>query len=100
MELLSRLFDLIWIGASIAFVYFLYRALAQDTPWPYLGWSLAAAFISKQIADALKDKKKQADYVDQLIERGYGREDANAAWRVASGGGSNLLRNLQQSDRK
>ena len=100
MELLSRLFDLIWIGASIAFVYFLYLALTQDTLWPYLGWSLAAGFISKQIADALKDRKKRADYVDQLIERGYGREDAIAAWRVASGGGLNLLRNLQQSERK
>lgn len=32
LELLARQFDLIWIGASLAFVYFLYQALTQDTP--------------------------------------------------------------------
>jgi len=98
LELSARLFDLIWIGASIAFVYFLYQALTLDVPWSYLGWLLGAGFISRQIADVLKDKRKRVDYVGQLIERGYEREDAESAWRIATGGGANLLRNLQQDE--
>ena len=89
---------MIWIGASIVLVYFLYGALANDSPWPYLGWSLAIGFIAKQIAAALKDKKQRIDYVDQLTESGYEREDAEAAWRIATGGGANLLRNLEQAE--
>ena len=92
------MFDLIWIGASIALVYFLYGALANDAPWLYLSWSIVVGLIARQIATALKDYKQRIDYVDQLIERGYERKDAEAAWRTASGGGLNLLRNLQQVD--
>ena len=99
LELLHRMFDLIWIGASIAVVYFLYAALAKDVPWPYLSWSVVVVFFSKQIAGALRDEKQRIDYVDQLTNRGYEREDAKAAWRIAFSGGSNLLRNLQQADK-
>ena len=98
LKLLGGMFDLIWIIAFIVFVYFLYGALAKDTPWPYLGWLLAVVCIAKQIASALKDKKQRVDYVDQLTERGYKQADAEAAWRTASGGGSNLLRNLQRAE--
>lgn len=98
LEFLGGMFDLIWIGASIALVYFLYGALANAAPWSYLSWSIVVGFIAKQIAAVLKDNKQRIDYVHQLIERGYEREDAEAAWRTASGGGLNLLRNLQQAD--
>lgn len=98
LEWLGGLFDLIWIGAFVVLVYFLYGALAKDTPWPYLGWLLAVVCIAKQIASVLKNKKQRVDYVDQLTDRGYERKDAEAAWRTASGGGSNLLRNLQQAE--
>jgi phosphoglucomutase len=98
LELLARMFDLIWVGASITFVYFLYGALANDGPWAYLSWPFAVGFIAKQIAAALKDTRHWVDYVDQLTDRGYEREDAEAAWRIATGGGANLLRNLQQAE--
>ncbi len=98
LELLAHVFDLIWIGASLALVYFLYGALANDAPWAYLSWPFAAAFVAKQIAAAFKDNKQRVDYLDQLIRRGYEQEDAVAAWRTASGGGLNLLRNLQQAE--
>ena len=98
LELLRRMFDLIWIGAAIVLVYFLYAALAKEAPWPYLSWSIVVGVIAKKIAGALKNKKQRVDYVDQLTERGYERVDAEAAWRIASSGGSNLLRNLQQAE--
>ena len=98
LELLRRMFDLIWIGASIVLIYFLYGTLAKNAPWPYLSWSIVVAFIARQIAGAFKDKKQRIDYVDQLTDRGYEREDAEAAWRIAFSGGSNLLRNLQQAE--
>ncbi len=98
LELLGGIFDLIWIGALLVLVYFLYGAFTKGTPWPYLGWSLAVGFIAKQIAAALKDRKLRVDYVGQLTDRGYERDDAEAAWRIATGGGANLLRNLQQAE--
>jgi hypothetical protein len=96
LGLLGGMFDLIWIGASIVLVYFLYGALANDGPWFYLSWPFAVGFIARRIAVAFKDGKQRVDYVDQLIERGYEQNDAEAAWRTAFGGGLNLLRNLQQ----
>ena len=98
LEMLGGLFDLIWIGASLALVYFLYGALANDAPWFYLSWPFAAAFMARQIAVAFRDNKRRVDYVDQLTERGYEQADAEAAWRTATGGGTNLLRNLQQAE--
>ncbi len=98
LELLARMFDLIWIGASVVLVYFLYGALTKGAPWPYLGWLLAVICIAKQIASALKGKKQRVDYVGQLTDRGYERDDAEAAWRIATGGGANLLRNLEQAE--
>ena len=98
LELLGGMFNLIWIGASVALVYFLYGALANDAPWPYLSWSLAVGIMAKQIAAALKDNKQRVDYVDQLMKRGYRHADAEAAERTAADGGTNLLRNLQQAE--
>ncbi len=98
LELLGRMFDLIWIGASIVLVYFLYAALVNDAPWAYLSWPFAAAFVAKQIAAAFKDNKHRVDYVRQLMERGYAQAEAAEAWRTANSGGLNLLCNLQQAE--
>ena len=92
------MFDLIWIGASLAVVYFLYGALANDLPWAYLGWLFAVGFLAKLIAVALKDNKQRVDYVDQLMKRGYKHGEAVEASRIAKNGGLNLLRNLQQAE--
>ena len=59
---------------------------------------MVVVLFAKKIAGALKDEKQRVDYVDQLTNRGYEREDAKAAWRIAFRGGSNLLRNLQQAE--
>jgi hypothetical protein len=34
------------------------------------------------------------EYVEQLLDRGHVRVDAEAAWRTAKNGGMNLLANL------
>jgi hypothetical protein len=98
LALLAGMFDLIWIGAAIALVYFLYGALANDSPWAYLSWPFAIGFSAWHIAAALKDTRQRIDYVDQLADRGYSQGDAEAAWRIATGGGTNLLRILQQAE--
>lgn len=92
------MFDLIWIGAAIALVYFLYGALANDSPWAYLSWPFAIGFSAWHIAAALKNNKQRVDYVDQLMERGYEQGEAADAWRTAKNGGLNLLCNLQQAE--
>ncbi|MGI9270825.1 MAG: hypothetical protein ACR2QT_03555 [Woeseiaceae bacterium] len=98
LEMLGVLFDLIWVGALLVFIYFLYGALAKGTPWPYLGWMFAVTLIARQSAVAMKDAKQRIDYVDQLLERGYEQGHAEAAWRIFSKGGSNLLSNLKQAE--
>jgi len=98
LALLAGMFDLVWIGAAIALVYFLYGALANDGAWGYLSWAFAIGFSAWHIAAALKHTRQRVDYVDQLMKRGYEQGEATEAWRTASNGGLNLLRNLQQAE--
>ena len=98
LQLLGGVFELIWIGAVIASIYFLYGALANDAPVYYLPGMIGVAFIAKSLAVILKSRKEQMDYVDRLVERGYTHADATSAWEIAINGGSNLLLNLQQTD--
>lgn len=100
LELLGVMFDLISVGVFLSFIFFLYGALANSTPWPYLGWLLVVSLIARQSGVAMKDAKQRIEYVDQLLARGYERQQAAAAWRISSRGGSNLLRNLQQAETK
>ena len=98
LELLATIFGLICAGAAIASVYFLYGAFTKVAPWFDVLWSLGAGLFAMLIAAALNGSKKRIDYVDQLIERGYAQAEAREAWRTASNGGLNLLRNLQQTE--
>ncbi len=50
------------------------------------------------IVAALNGCKHRVDFVDQLMERGYAQAEAAEAWRTASNGGTNLLRNLHQAE--
>ena len=92
------MFGWIWIGAAIASVYFLYGALAGTGPWTKLPWSIGAALIAKYFAGVLHRNKQRADYVDQLVKRGYTHGEAATAWEIANNKGSNLLLNLQQTE--
>ncbi len=98
LELFGGLFGWVWIGASIATIYFLYGALANDAPWSNLLWPIAIGFVSKSIAAAMGGNQRRLDYVDQLMKRGYSRADAATAWITASNGGQNLLLSLQQEE--
>ena len=98
LDLLNGVFGLLWAGAAIASVFFLYDVLANDAPWPYLIWSIIGGFIAMQIAAALNYNKHRIDYVNQITERGFTPAAAAEAWLTASDGGMNLLRNLKQEE--
>lgn len=98
LELLGGIFGWIWIGGSIAVVYFLYGALADDGPWLYVLWSAVVGFVAKTIAVVLNENQRRLDYVDQLNQRGYPKYEAEAAWRTAADGGFNVLLSLQQAE--
>ncbi len=98
LDLLIGIFGLFCASAAIATIYFLYGALVNDAPWSYVLWSFGAGVIAMLIVAALNGSKQRVDYVDQLIERGYSKGEAAEAWRTASSGGLNLLRNLQQTE--
>jgi len=98
LELLGGIFAGVWIAAFIAALYFLYESLANQEPWSSLLWSIGVSVICRQIAVVLTNHRRRIHYMDQLIERGYSHRDALAAWRTATNGGLNLLRNLQQAE--
>ena len=98
LELLIGMFGLICAGATFASVYFLYGVFAKIAPWFHVLWSFGAGVIAMLIVAALNGNRQRVDYVDQLIERGYSKGEAEEAWRTADSGGLNLLRNLQQTE--
>lgn len=97
-RLLKGLVDALWIGALGVFTYFLYQALTTSTLWPFLGWSFVVSLIGWQVSRAMQRKLVQVNYMLKLAERGYSKQDAEAAWYIATGGGTNLLRNLEQAE--
>ena len=98
LESLIGIFGLTCAGAAIASVYFLYGVFAKVAPWFYVLWSFGAGLIAMPIVAALNGCKHRVDFVDQLMERGYAQAEAAEAWRTASNGGTNLLRNLHQAE--
>ena len=98
LELLGGIFGGVWIAAVLACLYFLYGSLAHHAPWSFVVWSMGVGVIARQVAAALNRNRKRIHYVDQLVNRGCSRGDAIAAWRTATNGGLNLLRNLQQAE--
>ncbi len=95
---LGSLFRGIWVGAAIAFFYFLYGALANEAPIRHLFWPIGVGFIARYLADTIKSKNEQVDHVDQLMEYGYTHSEATSAWETAIKSWSSLLRILQQAD--
>ncbi len=98
MELFASLFGWIWIGTALVSVYFLYGALAGAAPWSNLLWSIGAGLVAKYLHVVLSRNKQKADYVDQLVKRGYTHGEAATAWEIVNNDGSNLLLNLQQAE--
>jgi hypothetical protein len=92
------LFGGIWIGAAIAFFYFLYGALANEAPISHLFWSIGVGLIARYLAVTFNSKKEQVDYVDQLMGYGYTHSEATTALETAIRSWSSLLIILQQAD--
>lgn len=95
---LAGVTDSVCIVAAGVFVYFLYKSFTGGEPWPYLSWSVVVALIVWQIGGELKLRKRQADYVHKLMDRGCTRQDAEGAWWICNTGGANLLRDLEQAE--
>jgi hypothetical protein len=87
-----------WIVAAITSVYFLYGILASGQSWPDFLWAVVASVVAKQFSNIVLKRRRRLHFVDQLMKRGLTHANAEAAWRTASAGGSNMLRNFQQAD--
>jgi len=96
LDYVGGLLSWIWISAAIASVYFLYGILASGQSWSDLFWPVFVGIIARQFSLVTGRRRRRLYFVDQLLKRGLGHTDAEAAWWTASEGGSNLLRNLQQ----
>jgi steroid 5-alpha reductase family enzyme len=98
LNIIGSLFSCAWICAVIVSIYFLYGALTENSGWINFLLSASVGVIAYLGADRLNNSKRRLYYVNQLLERGYTRLDADAAWRTFSNGGANLLLNLHQSE--
>jgi hypothetical protein len=98
LDFVGGLLSWAWIIAAIASVYFLYGILASGQSWPHLLWAVLAGLVSKLFSNIVVKRRHRLHFVNQLMKRGLTHADAEAAWRTASAGGSNLLRNFQQSE--
>lgn len=98
VELLGELCGWICICASIAAVYSLYQAVANDGQWLYVLWSAVVAIGAQVITHISSKNKRRLDYVHQLLARGYPRAEAEMAWRSAANHGINVLLRLQQAE--
>ncbi len=98
LDVLAAVFGLIWVGAAIASVCFLYGALANGAPVYYLLGSIGVAVLAWILFAKINKNIEQFKYVDQLVVRGYTLAEARSAWEITINGGSNLLLNLQQAD--
>ena len=96
LKVLGGIFGSLWIGASIAAIYFLYGALADNGPWLPVLWSAVAGLVAKTIAAILNENQRKLDYMVQLNQYGYPKSEAELAWRTAADGGFNMLLSLQQ----
>jgi len=96
LKVLGGIFWSIAIVASIAAIYSLYMSMAHGAPWTLLFGAVVVGFVARQLAVSVSGAKQRLNYVDQLMERGFQRVDAEAAWHMANNGGMNLLSNMHQ----
>jgi hypothetical protein len=98
LEFVGGLLSWAWVAAAIASIYFLYGILASGQSWPLLLWAVLAGLVSMLLSNIVRERRRRLHFVYQVMKRGLTHADAEAAWRTASAGGSNLLRNFQQSE--
>ena len=96
LKVLGAIFWWLSIVASIVAIYSLYMSMSHGMPWILLCGSVIAGLVARQVTVSISGAKQRLTYVDQLMERGYVRVDAEAAWHMARNGGMNLLSNLHQ----
>ncbi len=58
LELIAGLLGWVWIGASIAALYFLAMAVLSDGTWSRFFWALGAGVVAKWLARDFQDNKK------------------------------------------
>ena len=80
LELIAGVFGWIWIGASIAALYFIAMAVFSDGAWPPFFWALGGSIVAQWLARGFEDNKKRVAYEAQLITEGYSPEEAGKKW--------------------
>ena len=98
MDWLTVAFNGLWVCAALISVYLLYGILATGMPWTELLWPVATGLIAHRLSFHIGKTRHRLNYVDELQERGFVKAEAESAWRTSADGGTNLLRNLQQSE--
>lgn len=80
LELIAGLIGWVWIGASIAALYFLAMAVFSDGTWSQFFWTLGANIVAKWLTRGFEDNKKRVAYEARLIDEGHSPEEARKIW--------------------
>jgi hypothetical protein len=98
LDFVGGLLSWAWVAAAIASIYFLYGILASGHSLPDFLWAVIASVVAKQCSNIVLKRRRRLHFVNQLMKRGLTYANAEAAWRTALAGGSNMLRNFQQAE--
>jgi membrane protein implicated in regulation of membrane protease activity len=66
LKLIAGLFGWIWIGASIAALYFLAIVMFYGGTWTQFFWALGTSIVAKWLARSFDDNKKRVAFEARL----------------------------------
>lgn len=88
LELIAGLLGWVWVGASIAALYFLAIAVFSDGAWSQFFWAIGASIVAKWLARGVEDNKNRVAYVAGLVADGFSPEEAGEKWYQEYSGNS------------
>jgi hypothetical protein len=80
LELIASLFGWVWIGASVATLYFLVMALFSDGAWSSAFWSIGIGVVAKWLAKGFRDNQIRVAFVAEMVAKGHSPQEANEVW--------------------
>ena len=86
LELIAGIFGWIWIGASLAAIYFIAMTIFSNGLWSLFFWAIGISIFSKWLAEGFDNSKERVAYEAKLIDEGYSAKEAGEiCFRVYTG---------------
>lgn len=80
LELIASIFGWVWIIALLATLYFFVAAILFNSPWSRFFLLLVITIVAKWLTKGFLDNQKRIAFEEDLIAKGYSRDDAYKEW--------------------